>query len=111
VDLLTVKYILQYFASPMKLFGAIGIGCLLLALLSLSATVGMKLGAAVDMTGNPLLLLCGLSLLAALQFFSLGLFGETSARIYFANEKKRPYAIRARLNLPAPAVDEPRRAA
>jgi len=110
-DLLTVKYILHYFASPMRLFGALGIGCTILAGGSLMLTLGMKWWANVDMTGNPLLLLCVLSMLSSLHFFSLGLFGEVSARVYYAADGKKPYAIRERLNMNSPSVEEPRRVA
>ena len=50
------------------------------------------------MTGNPLLLLAVFLLMAGLQFFSLGLLGEVSARIYYGLQTKQNYAIRELLN-------------
>jgi glycosyltransferase involved in cell wall biosynthesis len=106
LDLITVKYMLQFFASPMKLFGRIGLACLFAGFVSFLATTAMKVFAEVDMTGNPLLLLTALCTMLGIQFFSLGLLGETSARIYYANPSKATYAIRRRVNFDAPS-DEP----
>jgi hypothetical protein len=58
----------------------------------------MKLWAGTDMTGNPLVLLAVLGMIAAIQFFSLGLLGEVSARIYYGQER-RNYAIREMMNV------------
>ena len=99
LDLITVKYILSYFASPMKLFGQIGIGFSLLAGLAFCGTVAMKLLGNVDMTGNPLLLLSVFGMMASFQFFSLGLLGEVSARIYYGSQNKQHYAIRELTNI------------
>lgn len=98
LDLLTVKYILDYYASPMKLFGALGLFCAAIAAGSGVATLAMKLLAAVDMTGNPLLLLTIFSGMASLQFFSLGLLGEVAARIYYGAQAKQNYAVRELIN-------------
>jgi hypothetical protein len=84
---------LDYFSSPMKLFGRIGLWCCGLGGVSLAATLGMKLGSGVDMTGNPLLLLSMLSAMLGVQFLSLGLLGEVTVRIYFDRQHKQPFAI------------------
>src|SRR5947207_15506678 len=57
LDLITVKYMLDYFASPMKLFGRFGLACFLIGAIAGLSTLGMKLAAGTDMTGNPLMLL------------------------------------------------------
>lgn len=98
LDLVTVKYMLDYFASPMKLFGRFGMACFAVAMIAGLATVGMKLAAGTDMTGNPLTLLSILGTIAAIQFFSLGLLGEVSARIYYGQERRQNYAIRELIN-------------
>jgi glycosyltransferase involved in cell wall biosynthesis len=98
LDLLTVKYMLDYFASPMKLFGRFGLACMAIALLAGLATIAMKLAAGTDMTGNPLMLLSVLGTIAAIQFFSLGLLGEVNARIYFGQQRRQNYAIRELVN-------------
>ena len=108
LDLITVKYILAYFASPMKLFGAVGLGCTMLALAAFAGTLAMKWLSNIDMTGNPLLLLTVFSTLAAIQIFSLGLLGEVNARIYFGSQNKQHFTVRQHLNIAPPdAVSSP----
>jgi len=106
LDLLTVKFLLNYLVSPMKLFGAIGMWCGVIAGLSGIATVLMKLIGNADMTGNPLLLLTVLSTMVGLQFISLGLLGEMNSRTYFGSQSKQHYAVREKLNFDAPPETE-----
>lgn len=98
LDLMTVKYMLKYFDSPMKLFGQIGIWVGLLAITSFAAVGAMKLWAGMNMTGNPLLLLGVLATILSAQFFSLGLLGEVNARIYFAHSERQNYQVRELIN-------------
>ena len=105
LDLMTVKYMLDYSSSPMKLFGSIGLWCGLLMFASASAVGLMKAFGGVDMTGNPLLLLSVFSGLAGMQFFSLGLLGEVNARTYFGMQDKQPYTIREQVNF-EPSAEE-----
>lgn len=104
LDLLTVKYMIHYAASPMKLFGMIGLACLGLGGLSGAATVWMKLFANVDMTGNPLLLLTCLSAMLSAQFLFLGMLGELCSRIFFEVRGMPNYAIRTTMNFNAHTI-------
>ena len=99
LDLMTVKFMLDYFASPMKLFGMFGLWSGAGAVAAALTTLGMKLFVNFDMTGNPLLLLSAFSGLVSLQFFSLGLLGEVNARIYYSQADKQHYTVRETLNL------------
>jgi len=94
LDLMTVKYIVRYAVSPMKLFGGLGLIACGAAMLAGLSTVGMKLLGNVDMTGNPLLLLTVFAATVGVQFFVLGLLGEVSARIYHECQGKPPYRVR-----------------
>jgi glycosyltransferase involved in cell wall biosynthesis len=107
LDLMTVKYVLDYFPSPMRLFGSLGIFCGLIGGLAGATTIAMKLIGGVDMTGNPLLLLSIFSVMIALQFMSLGLLGEVSARIYYSNHEKQPFAVRELVNFPKQTAGSP----
>ena len=98
LDLLTVKFLLDYLASPMKCFGKIGLWCIAAGMISGAATVAMKLLAGVSMLGNPLLLVAILSMMASLQFMGLGLLGEVATRIYYGSQQKQHYAIRELVN-------------
>ncbi len=103
LDLITVKYMLDYFASPMKLFGVLGVGCGAVSTASFAATVLMKWAGGIDMTGNPMLMLAVFAMMVGVQFFGLGLLGEVSARIYFGSQQKQHYTIRELVNF----EDEP----
>jgi glycosyltransferase involved in cell wall biosynthesis len=105
-DLLTVQFITQYLASPMKYFGRLGLGCFGIGALAGVATLAMKCWQQTDMTGNPLLLCCVSAGLLGMQFLSLGLLGELLSRIYFASQDRANYTIRKRTNLHEGAADE-----
>lgn len=94
LDLLTVKYMLDYYTSPMKLFGRIGLAFLAMGVALLAATVVLKLAANFDMTGNPMLVLGGLLCIVSVQMFSVGLLGEANTRLYYKRNERRPFAIR-----------------
>lgn len=113
LDLMTVKYFIQYVVSPMKLFGSIGLLCFLVSFLSGAATAWMKLSGGIDMTGNPLLLLTAMSGMMGVQFLFFGMLGELCSRIYFAAQNQTNYTVRKTWNFEQPAVSigQARRAA
>ena len=98
LDLITVKYMIQYFTSPMKLFGGIGLASTGIGIFAGTATALMKLWGGIDMTGNPLLLLTVFATFVGLQFFVLGMLGELCVRTYYESQNKQPYAIRKLVN-------------
>ena len=104
LDLITVKYMIKYFASPMKLFGKLGLWVSGAGFASCLAAIGMKAIAGTDMTGNPFLLLGILATILSVQFFSLGLIGEVCARIYYTSEHRNNYQVRQLVNFQAPTV-------
>jgi glycosyltransferase involved in cell wall biosynthesis len=102
LDLLTVKYMLDYYTSPMKLFGRIGVGFLMLGCSMLAATLAAKLTLGMDMTGNPLLVLGAMLCVVSVQLFSIGLLGEANTRLYYARNQRRPFTIRRIIRHAAP---------
>jgi hypothetical protein len=96
---------IQYQASPMKLFGGLGLASMAIGMLAAASTVVMKLAGGIDMTGNPLLLLTVFAILAGLQFFVLGMLGEVCIRIYYESQGKQPYSIRSTLNFDQPFAE------
>ena len=112
LDLITVKYMIKYFASPMKLFGKLGLWIGGTGMISCLVAIAMKVIAQTDMTGNPFLLLGILATILSVQFFSLGLIGEVCARIYYTSEHRTNYQVREMVNFDAPEIVKmPRRAA
>jgi glycosyltransferase involved in cell wall biosynthesis len=100
LDLLTVKYLIQYLPSPMRLFGMLGLVCGLVGVLSGASAVAMKIMQGVDMTGNPLLLLSVGAVMLGGQFIVLGMLGELCARIYFRVKQSEVYPVRRAINFP-----------
>ncbi len=94
LDLLTVKYMLDYYSSPMKLFGRIGFGFLTMGAAMMMTSIVCKLGLDIDMTGNPLLILGAILCVVSVQLFSLGLLGEANTRLYYSRNSRRPFTIR-----------------
>lgn len=98
LDLLTVKYLLDYAAHPMRMFGGLGLASFGFAIAAFVATLAMKAFADVDMTGNPLLLASVVAGIAGIQLLSLGIIGEILARLYFGQREHSNYAVRRRVN-------------
>jgi len=98
LDLITVKYMIGYLGSPMRLFGTIGMFCFALAGATGMATLAMKLWQGADMTGNPLFLFTAFLAIVAVQFFVLGMLGEVNVRTYYESQRSRPYGIRELVN-------------
>ncbi|QDV68493.1 Undecaprenyl-phosphate 4-deoxy-4-formamido-L-arabinose transferase [Rosistilla carotiformis] len=95
LDLITVKFLIDYMDRPMKLLGRLALAALGISGLSGLGVVAMKLAGGIDMTGNPLLLLTVFMGIVSLQFMGLGLLGEMNTRLYYQRSNRRPFAIRS----------------
>jgi glycosyltransferase involved in cell wall biosynthesis len=99
LDLMTVQFLNRYLARPMHLFGLVGLSLMLLGLVSLAATIAMRIAWDTHLVRNPLLLLSVMLELCGVQLLSTGLLGELLARTYFESQDKPPYAVRETRNL------------
>jgi len=96
LDLLSVKFLLDYSTRPLQLFGLAGLACL--------ATGGSidlwlvieKLARNRDVmvSHGPLLLLGTALVIGGIQFLAIGLIGELLARTYYESQDKPVYAVR-----------------
>ncbi|MFQ5693896.1 MAG: glycosyltransferase family 2 protein, partial [Nitrospinota bacterium] len=94
LDLLVVKFFLSYSASPIRLFGGVGLLSLLGGFaVSLYLTV-LKLSTGADIGGRPLLVLGVLLIVVGLQLLMMGLLGELIARVYYRSMNKKTYVLR-----------------
>ncbi|GIW99992.1 MAG: glycosyl transferase [Pirellulaceae bacterium] len=105
LDLLTVKYMLDHFSSPMRLYGRMGLVFTTVGIACLSAAVVSKLFWHADMTSNPLLMLGCILSVVSLQFFAIGLIGEANTRMYYRRGGRRPFAIRRTVHHGGPAEE------
>jgi glycosyltransferase involved in cell wall biosynthesis len=96
LDLLIVKFLLDYSTRPLQLFGLVGLAastlgggiCTYLALKKLFVQV------AIMQEHGPLLLLGIALFVSGIQFISMGLLGEMLARTYYESQNKPIYALR-----------------
>ncbi len=105
-DILTIRFLLQYFTRPMHFFGSLG-----LAGTSLGGLILLFCAVEKVITGNdivqehgPLMMAGALFLLAGLMMFSTGLLGEVLMRTYFESQGRRIYAVREVLTQNKPGV-------
>jgi glycosyltransferase involved in cell wall biosynthesis len=96
LDLVSVKFLLDYSTKPLQLFGVAGLACL---------TGGFGIGAWVFvrkailneglMANHGPLLLLGMALvMGGIQFIAIGLIGELLARTYYESQNKPVYNVR-----------------
>jgi glycosyltransferase involved in cell wall biosynthesis len=94
-DILTIKFLLNYFTRPMHFFGSLGLlgtGCggAILGYLALEKLRGRE----IVMEHGPLMIAGGLLMLGGMLMFSTGLIGEVVIRTYFESQDRRIYAVR-----------------
>lgn len=95
--MIAVKFLIAYSAKPLRVFGSLGIACLGLGGVLWLITLLMKLPAlgGYSITGNPLLFLGVMLVLAGVQFITNGLLAEMLTRTYYEGSKVRTiYTIR-----------------
>jgi len=102
LDLITVKFLLNYSTRPMQLFGKWGFLTLAAAGLSGLLTLYMKWFEQLPMNRNPLLILTAFLLFSGIQFIVLGLVAELVTRTYHEVQDKPIYTIRETINMEKP---------
>ena len=97
LDLITVKFLLQYSARPIHFFGGIGLASGVIGVLIAFVMTIQKFFFAVPMGDRPLLLLAVLLMFIGLQFITFGLLGELMTRTYHEAQNKPVYVVRQTL--------------
>jgi glycosyltransferase involved in cell wall biosynthesis len=96
LDLIIVKFLLDYSTRPLQFFGLLGVG---------GAGLGMAIAAylafekfahnmSIMTQHGPLMLLAVALFVSGVQFVSMGLLGEIIARTYYESQNKPIYALR-----------------
>jgi glycosyltransferase involved in cell wall biosynthesis len=94
LDLLTVKYLLDYAKRPLQIFGLIGLLFGGLGTLILLYLLGVKYIGHQGIGDRPMLLLAILLVFTGVQLVTLGLLAEMQARTYHESQDKAVYVIR-----------------
>ena len=97
LDLLTVRFLLNYSTRPIQIFGLMGLGSFALGILIGLYLTFMKLVYQVNLAERPLLLLAVLLVMIGVQFVTMGLLGELIVRTYHESQNKPIYTVREEL--------------
>jgi hypothetical protein len=96
LDLISVKFLLDYSTKPLQFFGLFGLlGTALGSLIGFFLVV-KKLITGVDIIQQhgPLLFMAMLLIISGIQFLAIGLLGEMLSRTYYESQKKPVYNVR-----------------
>jgi glycosyltransferase involved in cell wall biosynthesis len=96
LDLISVKFLLDYSTRPLQLFGLAGLICMLIGLPIDLWLVIEKIVKNQDIIAShgPLLLMGMALVLGGIQFIAIGLLGELLTRVYFESQNKPVYSVR-----------------
>jgi glycosyltransferase involved in cell wall biosynthesis len=96
LDLLIVKFLLDYSTRPLQFFGLLGLAGAGSGALIGGYVVFRKLFYHISVMAEhgPLMLLSIALLVGGIQFFSMGLLGELMARTYYESQNKPIYTLR-----------------
>jgi glycosyltransferase involved in cell wall biosynthesis len=104
LDLLTVKFLLNYSTRPLQFFGLMGgvsgaLGLLICMGLAYEKLTNFE---AVSLSNRPLLLLGAVLIVTGVQLVTIGLVAELQARTYHESQNKPIYIVRDVLETAAP---------
>ena len=94
LDLMTVKFLLDYSKRPLQIFGLVGLRIGGLGALILLWLVGREVHGHQGIGERPLLLFGILLVFTGVQLVTIGLLAEMQARTYHESQNKPTYAIR-----------------
>lgn len=94
LDLMTVKFLLSYSTKPIRLFGPLGLGALLMSVAAGTASIYMKIFDELSLNRNPLFLLSVILFFMGIQLISLGLIAEMNVRTYHESQNKPIYVVK-----------------
>ncbi len=93
LDLVTVKFLLDYATRPIQIFGLLGFFCLLVGTFIGGYLSFLKLYFGAAISDRPLLLLSVLLVVLGVQLITMGLLGELVVRTYHEAQDKPIYMI------------------
>lgn len=99
LDLLTVKFLIDYSTKPMHFFGKIGYWLSFLGFVSGCWASYLKIFKGVYLIATPLPLLTVFLILVGFQFILMGLLAEILTRTHYESQKKPIYLIKEKINL------------
>lgn len=98
LDLITIKFLMNYSTKPNYVFGGMGIISLLFGLVSL-AIVSYRIFVLKRMEATPLVFMMVIFFTVGVQFILMGLLAEVLVRTHFESQDKPVYLIREKINI------------
>lgn len=99
LDLLTVKFLMDYSTRPMHFFGGAGFILFMLGFFAGSIAIALKVVGYANFNRTPLPLMTIFFLLLGVQFILMGLLAEILVRIYFESNNRKIYKVQKKINL------------
>ncbi|MEM2126247.1 MAG: hypothetical protein QXQ53_07625, partial [Candidatus Methanosuratincola sp.] len=94
LDLLTVKFLLDYATRPIQIFGLAGFVSLTIGMLMAAYLAFIKIVYSEGLRDRPALLLAVLLIMLGVQLITMGLLGELVVRTYHEAQRKPIYMIK-----------------
>jgi glycosyltransferase involved in cell wall biosynthesis len=94
LDLITVKFLGSFSTKPIYIFGSLGLLSAAGAILFGLIVIYQKLAYGNDMSGNPLLILTAVFIIATIQFILMGLLAELLVRTYHESQNRPTYVVK-----------------
>lgn len=99
LDLLVVKFLTQYDAKPIYIFGSVGFGFFGISFIAGIWALYLKWFDNTSFVETPLPLLFTLGFITGVMCILMGLLAELMVRIYYEAQGKRQYSVRKLTNL------------
>ena len=99
LDLLTVKFLLDYASRPIQIFGLLGLFSLMGGMVLAVYLTVLRLFFDQPLSDRPILLLAILLIMLGVQFIMMGLLGEMVMRTYHESQSKPIYMVKEILGL------------
>jgi glycosyltransferase involved in cell wall biosynthesis len=94
LDLITVKFLLNYATRPLQIFGLVGLGLAVPGMAITAYLAFIRLFGDQSIGNRPLLLFGILLVSTGVQLITIGLLAELQARTYHESQSKPTYVIR-----------------
>ena len=94
LDLITVKFMLNYATRPLQIFGLAGMASFLAGLVISGYLTILRLFFGESLSDRPILLLGVLLIMLGIQLILMGLLGDLIVRTYHESQDKPIYAVR-----------------
>jgi glycosyltransferase involved in cell wall biosynthesis len=99
LDLMVVKFLDRHLVKPIYVFGGFGLLSLLASMGFWTYALYLKYFEAISFIQTPLPLATAMFFLVGILSLLMGLVAEMLARTYFESQDRRPYAVRATVNI------------